>query len=68
MVKIEEEPHWHLPEDQGFTEIELVANYHDDVNDSPIPLTIMQGDESVWFSREQAEALVTFIQEKVFTQ
>jgi hypothetical protein len=63
MVKIEEETHWHLPSEGGISEIELIAN--DKQDDQTIPLTLMQGSESVWLSKEQVEALRSFIDEKV---
>lgn len=64
MVDITEEPHRHLADDDGRFETELVGNYKTD-EDEIIPLSIIQGNDTVWLSRDQAEALADFIKEKV---
>ena len=67
MVKIEEEPHWHLPTDNLLSgyDIELIGNYQQENGEPAVPLSIIQGEDSIWFNKEQVEALRSFIDEKV---
>jgi hypothetical protein len=59
------EPHWHLEKDEnlGTSETEIIAYQKD--GDDLIPLILIQGGESVWLSREQAETLRNFINQEV---
>lgn len=63
MIEIEEEIHWHIPSDDGADDLELIANYNEGARN--VPLSIIQGQDTVWLSKEQAKALNLFLTDKV---